>query len=208
MTRSSVLIVSYWQRVSVSSETKGAPAELQQAATDTRQLLSQVCNATVILLPLFILHLCAHLPIHNPLRCSAGRGHVLIVPLCRPEVLGEWQTYTDTLHDCSMLTSLLIIFFLGHFYQSSDVLGELCVLMLVQKSKVPHYPVISLRNLRKQWRADAFDMTQQHISYNGCFVLFSGTEGARSKQKSTYDSFSSYFSPKWFKWQYDNLSYD
>ena len=85
---------------------KGAPAELQQATTDQRQLLSQVRSTLLFLLFIFILPVCVS--VHRPLWCSTDRRRVLILLLCRPEVLGESGSFSLFTH--SIITSLSYIY--------------------------------------------------------------------------------------------------
>lgn len=80
---------------------------------------------------IFALPLC-QLP-HHPLRCSTDRCCVFVVPLCRPDISGGWGVSCFWTRDEGVLYKLTLLFFL---IQGTDVIGELCVLMLVQKSKV------------------------------------------------------------------------
>ena len=118
-------------------ETKGAPAELQQATTDQRHLL-QVPYAA---------HFHSFSPLHpscvplrHPLWCSTDRRCVLVLPLRRPEVLGKWHSILSgfIFVTFNVYSTFNHLFFFRSFFQASDILGELCVLMLVEKSKVPH----------------------------------------------------------------------
>ncbi|KAM4629260.1 neuromedin-U [Polymixia lowei] len=90
-------------------ETKGAPAQLQEATIDQNQLLNQVNNTCSSHLSFFLSFLC--LP---PFLVTSTHDS-----FCVPQI--------DDV--CSSYLSADLPFW------ASDVLGELCVLMLVQKSK-------------------------------------------------------------------------
>uniref|UniRef100_A0A3Q3JMK6 Neuromedin U C-terminal domain-containing protein n=1 Tax=Monopterus albus TaxID=43700 RepID=A0A3Q3JMK6_MONAL len=54
---------------------------------------------------------------------------ILTIPVCRSKL--DELSYFKAVCSCYLSTDL----------KASDILGELCVLMLVQKSKVPHTPL-------------------------------------------------------------------
>lgn len=86
----------------------------------------------------FILDLISTLPFcqrhHHPLRCSTDRRCVFVIPLCRPDIPGGWgMSFFGTWKNSFFYKHLTLLFFL---IQGTDIMGELCILMLVQKSKV------------------------------------------------------------------------
>lgn len=81
---------------------------------------------------IFALPLCQLL--HHPLRCSTDRCCVFVIPLCRPDISGGRGLSLFWTRNYSVLYKhLTLLIFL---IQGTDVIGKLCVLMLVQKSKV------------------------------------------------------------------------
>lgn len=95
------------------------------------------CSARYVAV-FFSLDLMLTLPLcqllHHPLRCSTDRCCVFIIPLCRPDNSGGWGVRLFWTRDYAVLYKhLTLLLFL---IQGTDVIGELCVLMLIQKSKV------------------------------------------------------------------------
>lgn len=81
---------------------------------------------------IFALPLCQLL--HHPLWCSTDRRCVFVIPLCRPDISGGRGVSLFWTRNYSVLYKhLTLLIFL---IQGTDVIGKLCVLMLVQKSNV------------------------------------------------------------------------
>uniref|UniRef100_A0A3Q3MNH2 Neuromedin U n=1 Tax=Mastacembelus armatus TaxID=205130 RepID=A0A3Q3MNH2_9TELE len=61
---------------------------------------------------------------------------ILTIPVCKSKL---WELFYLNLFCCLPIDAVCSLYLSGDLkFWASDVLGELCVLMLVQKSKVPH----------------------------------------------------------------------
>lgn len=90
------------------------------------------CSTRYVSDLIFALPLCQLL--HHPLPCSTDRRCVFVIPLCRPDISGGWGASLFWTRNCGFLCKhLTLLIFL---IQGTDAIGKLCVLMLVQKSKV------------------------------------------------------------------------